>query len=120
MRAAPVAKEGVAGLLGALGALGVTPDDIPLFMAILIGLVGGTAAAWARERQSGNLAGWKWLGIQVAAWLMIFMLVNALYEWPGVSIRWAGALAALGAFASREGLQAIHRRTLREIEEREI
>lgn len=111
-------KEGAGGLLGVLATLGMTPTDVPLLMAIIIGLVGGTMAAWARERQNGKPVGFAWLVLRLSAWLMIGLLVLAIHDYPGISVRWAGALAALCAFASHEGLQALHKRTLREIEER--
>lgn len=114
------AKKGSAGIMGALAALGVTPADGSLFMAIFIGLVGGTLAAWARERQGGHEAGWRWAAMQAAAWLMIFVLVTALHDYPGLTVRWAAAMAALCSFASREGLNAMQRRVIREIEERPL
>ena len=112
------AKKGTLGFMGALASLGITPDDVSLGVAIAIGLVGGTAAAWTRERQNGKHIPKNWLLLQAAAYIMIFVLVLALNEWPGLTVRWSSAVAALLSFASREGLTAMHKRTLKEIAER--
>lgn len=106
--------------MAALAVFGVVENDIPLFVAVSIGLLGGTAAAWAREKQSGKIFPRYWLLSQIAAYVMIFMCVVALHEYPGLSTRWSAAIAGLLSFASREGLQAMHRRTVREIESRDI
>lgn len=113
-------KKATSGLMAVLATLGVVENDIPLFLAIFIGLLGGTAAAWARERQSGTTFPKHWLLMQMAAYVLIFVFVLALHEYPGLTTRWSAAIAGLLSFASREGLQAAHRRTVREIESREI
>lgn len=113
-----LAKDGLTGFMAAVSMVGLTPDDFPLFLAITVGLVGGTAAAWSREAQNGHRPGLGWLWAQATAWLLIAVIVSALAEYPGLSVRWSGAVAALGAFASREGLLALQRRTVREIEKR--
>lgn len=113
-------KDGAGGALAGLAAVGMTPNDFPLMLAILIGLIGGTMAAWARERQAGVTIRPSWLVLQCAAWLMIAVLVVALAEYPGLSVRWSGAVAAIAAFASREGLQTLHLRAVKEMEERAL
>lgn len=118
--AVTLSKKGTNGLLAALATLGVTSDNIPLYVAITVGLFGGTAAAWARERQSGTPLGPGWLFMQMAAYVMIFVLVLALVDYPGLTVRWSAAVAALLSFSSREGLLALHKRTLKEIETRDV
>lgn len=115
-----VSKKATSGAMAALAILGVVENDIPLFVAVFIGLLGGTAAAWARERQNGRKFPRHWLLMQMAAYVLIFVFVLALHEYPGLTTRWSAAIAGLLSFASREGLQAAHRRTVREIESREI
>lgn len=113
-------KKATSGIMAVLAILGIVENDIPLFLAVFIGLVGGTAAAWARERQSRKTFPKHWLLMQMAAYILIFVFVLALHEYPGLTTRWSAAIAGLLSFAGREGLQAAHRRTVREIESREI
>jgi len=117
---AAVAKKGVTGIMSVFAAIGITSESIPLFLAVIIGLFGGTAAAWARERQNSRDLPKHWLAMQIAAYAMIFLIVIAINEYPGLSVRWSAALAALLSFASREGLTALHKRTVKEISERDI
>ena len=51
---AAVAKKGVTGIMSVFAAIGITSESIPLFLAVIIGLFGGTAAAWARERKGAS------------------------------------------------------------------
>lgn len=113
-------KKATSGIMAALAVFGVVENDIPLFVAVFIGLLGGTAAAWARERQTEREFPKHWLLMQVAAYILIFVFVTALHEYPGLTTRWSAAIAGLLSFAGREGLQAAHRRTVREIESRDI
>ena len=113
-------KKATSGVMASLAVFGVVDSDIPLFVAVSIGLLGGTAAAWAREKQNGKVFPKHWLMAQIAAYVMIFMLVLALHEYPGLTTRWSAAIAGLLSFASREGLQAIHRKSIQKIEDIEI
>lgn len=115
-----VGKKTTSGIMAGLAIFGIVENDIPLFVAVFIGLVGGTLAAWAREKQGGRKFPQNWLMMQAASYILIFVLVLALHDYPGLSTRWAAATAGMLSFASREGLQALHRRTVREIESREI
>lgn len=115
-----LSKKVTSGVMASLAVFGVVDSDIPLFVAVFIGLLGGTAAAWARERQSGTTFPKHWLLMQMAAYILIFVFVLALHEYPGLTTRWSAAIAGLLSFASREGLQAAHRRTVREIESRDL
>jgi hypothetical protein len=114
---AGTAKAAVASGGTAAAAVTLIPADWPGLIAIAIGVMVGTAAAWAWEDQEGRPTGWRWFRWQVAMWGLVYVSVLGLQETFGWSVRASIAIAAAAVFLGREGLSRIRRRILARIED---
>lgn len=116
---ASTVKTSASGLIGAFAVLGIVPEDIPNYFAILVGMIIGTATAWARADQDSVDLPARWALWQAAMCAFFAMFVLFLQWMTGVvDGRATGFVSAVLAFLSREALDAIGSRSLTEIKER--
>ncbi|WP_288959808.1 hypothetical protein [uncultured Sulfitobacter sp.] len=123
---AATAKKTGATVATTLATFGLTPESAPLALSILIGLSSGTAMAWftgLRRQEASQLAWYMWIGETLALWVsfaLLILLAHEVSEFFGyvIGARLSGGVAVIMAFTRTDILNAIARRTTKEIAER--
>ena len=110
--AAAVTKNAAASSAPGLAAALFIPEDWPLLLAILLGLVVGTFASWVWSDQSGVPMHRRWLLWQLGTWGLIYVLVLYAQESVELSTRASMAMAAIFSWLGRDGLQRLRFRYL--------
>ncbi len=94
--------------------VGITAADGPLLFSIMVGLLGGTLAAWPRDRdvrRQRRISWSSWLVERLMLWVAVLVICLAAHDLTGmVTPRVAGALAVLLVFGGVDVIDRLAQR----------
>lgn len=96
----------------------IFPEDVRHSVAVFIGLVVGTVAAYVWEDQNSKTIPKKWLMWQLGMWGLIWVLSLFVAEWWLLSNRAVIALAAGAAFLGRDLIDRARKKALDKAEQK--